>query len=104
MRMKRGTNRGGVGKRLICSESDLSLNGRNHRFVKVVDQRRLLRSAFPRMKIIHAMYKKVSLGFALFSAELKQWSVRKHAAIQHPLDDFGMTSCYYCLPDGRDHG
>src|SRR5258707_15305090 len=31
---------------IISTRDNLSLNGRNHRFVKVVDDRRFLRSAF----------------------------------------------------------
>jgi hypothetical protein len=72
MRMKRGINREGLGNRLICSGSERAAA----RFSIIDDPMNLwfrpFRDKLSRMEIIHAMYKKVSLGFALFSAELAQ--------------------------------
>src|SRR3984885_16322054 len=51
---------------IISMRGNLSLNGRNHRFVKVVDDRRLLRSAFaPRAN--EPLPHTTSIGAALHS-------------------------------------
>jgi hypothetical protein len=72
MRMKRGSNRDGLGKGLICSGSERAAAG----FSIIYDPTNLwfrsFRDKLSRVEIIPDKCNDVRLGFALFSAEPDQ--------------------------------
>jgi hypothetical protein len=77
--MKRGTNRDGSGKKLICSGSERAAAG----FSIIHDPMNLwfrsFRDKLSRVEIIRETRKKVRLGFAVFSAKLAPSRCERHA-------------------------